>query len=147
MRESNPNVHVMEVAKESDITEHPSSINPIHMRVLVPAGRVWRKPGESLEITAKGSKNLPGGRDKDPSQNSAMERDAMKNIGAEVVNIPPSAKKCNLESMQLEIIISETSKLPNLLLFLPEADVLLRFFFAGRVLEYLSRCFFTFDQR
>eukprot|EP00794_Sanderia_malayensis_P002121 gene2121-biopygen1899 len=48
-----------------------------------------------------------------------------------------SAKKCNLESMPLEIIISETSKLPNLLLFCvvskQQADVLLRFFIACRV--------------
>eukprot|EP00794_Sanderia_malayensis_P013317 gene13317-biopygen10624 len=111
MRESNPNVHVMEVAKECDITEALKDTSPTYWTedvllyldavsfvhksnpyedALSPAGRVWRKLGEGLKITAKGSKDLPSGRDNDPSQNSAMARDAMKNTGAEVVKIPPS---------------------------------------------------------
>eukprot|EP00794_Sanderia_malayensis_P012413 gene12413-biopygen9898 len=62
---------------------------------LSPAGSVWRKPGEGLEITAKGTKDLPGGRDNDPSQNSAMARDAINNIGAEFVNIPSRSPGIN----------------------------------------------------
>eukprot|EP00794_Sanderia_malayensis_P021470 gene21470-biopygen3678 len=83
MRESNPNVHVMDVAKECEITEALKDTSPafwtddvllyldavsfVHKSnpyedALSPAGRVWRKPGEGLEITAKGSKDLPGGR-------------------------------------------------------------------------------------
>eukprot|EP00794_Sanderia_malayensis_P004113 gene4113-biopygen2576 len=161
MRESNPNVHVMEVAKKCDITEvskktlcrvfttsgyqyirprrkglltlkdkkkrvayalkalkdtsptywtedvllYLDAVSFVHKSnpyedALSPAGRVWRKPGEGLEITAKGSKDLPGGRENDPSQNSAMARDAMKNIGAEVVNIPPRDMKERLDSLQ-----------------------------------------------
>eukprot|EP00794_Sanderia_malayensis_P020833 gene20833-biopygen15362 len=123
MRESNPNVHVMDVAKECEITEvskktlcrvftnsgyqyirprrkglltlkdkkkrvayalkalkdtspafwtddvllYLDAVSFVHKSnpyedALSPAGRVWRKPGEGLEITAKGSKDLPGGR-------------------------------------------------------------------------------------
>eukprot|EP00794_Sanderia_malayensis_P020982 gene20982-biopygen15488 len=89
----------MEVAKECDIME-----NKFLFR---------RKPGEVLEITAKGARicqvegyvtmgaRLTGKekllllQDNDPSQNSAMARDAMKNIGAEVVNIPPRSLDIN----------------------------------------------------
>ena len=35
--------------------------NP-HLDALSPKARVWRKPGEGLQITSKGSKDLPGGK-------------------------------------------------------------------------------------
>eukprot|EP00794_Sanderia_malayensis_P004313 gene4313-biopygen3501 len=146
----------MEVAKECDITEvkdvllYLDAVSFVHKSnlyedALSPAGRVRRKPGEGLEITVKGSKDLPGGR-VCHYVDTEMNHDDFRAQCAKL-----SARKCNLESMPLEIIISETSKLPNLLLFCvvskPQADVLLRFFIAAGSLEHLSRCFFTFDQR
>eukprot|EP00794_Sanderia_malayensis_P010359 gene10359-biopygen8500 len=196
MRESNPNVHVMDVAKECEITEvskktlcqvftnsgyqyirprrkglltlkdkkkrvayalkalkdtspafwtddvllYLDAVSFVHKSnpyedALSPAGRVWRKPGEGLEITAKGSKDLPGGRVCHYVVGICHGAGAV--LVEEYSTMNGSARKCNLESMPLERIISETSKLPNLLLFCvaskPQADVLLRFFIAGRV--------------
>ena len=212
MRESNPNVHVHEIARECDLTvvsrktlsrilnqagykyirprrkgiltandkrkrvayatEAVKNTSPTfwthdvllyldavsfvhktnpYQDALAPSSRVWRTPGEGLEVTAKGSKDLRGGhichyvvgicfgggavlveeyetmngkyfsefietslrrvlldraaitgkkkllflQDNDPSQNSAMAKEALKNIGAEVVKIPPRSPDLN----------------------------------------------------
>ena len=120
-------------------------------RCLAPAAREWRTPGEGLEITAKGSKDVGGRKichfivgisfgagavvieeymkmteeyfsdfientlhrvlldraaatgkekllflqDNDPSQNSGKAKEALKNIGAEVVKILPRSPDLN----------------------------------------------------
>ena len=139
-----------------DVLLYLDAISFVHKRnphgdALAPAARVWRTPGEGLEITAKGSKDLRGGnichflvgicfgggavlveeysimngkyfsefiettlhrvlldraavagkekllflQDNDPSQNSAKAREAIENIGAEVVKIPARSPDLN----------------------------------------------------
>lgn len=139
-----------------DVLLYLDAVSFVHKRnpfqdALAPAGKVWRTPGEGLEITAKGSKELGGGnichfvvgirfgagailveeyskmngkyfskfiettlqrvlldraevtgaekllflQDNCPSQNSAMAKEAMENIGAEVVDIPPRSPDLN----------------------------------------------------
>ncbi|KAL9978526.1 hypothetical protein ACROYT_G016052 [Oculina patagonica] len=51
----------LETSNANDSTEN-MHIHCSHMPATAPKGRVWRKQGEGLEVTAKGSKNLAGGR-------------------------------------------------------------------------------------
>ena len=139
-----------------DVLMYLDEVSFVHKRnpcadALAPAARVWRTPGEGLQLTAKGSKDVGGGnichfivgisfgagavvieeytkmngeyfsdfientlhrvlldraaatgkekllflQDNDPSQNSGKAKEALKNIGAEVVKIPPRSPDLN----------------------------------------------------
>ena len=139
-----------------DVLLYLDAVSFVHKRnpyedALAPAARVWRTPGEGLELTAKGRKDLRGGnichyvvgisfgggavlveeyttmngkyfsefiekslhkilidraaakgkdkllflQDNDPSQNSAKAKEALNNIGAEVVKIPARSPDLN----------------------------------------------------
>ena len=56
-----PNYYKDHVAFYLDGVSFVHKYNP-YRESLSPRGRVWRKPGEGLSITAKGSKDLPAGR-------------------------------------------------------------------------------------
>ena len=58
---SNPNFWKDDIAFYLDGVSFVYKRNPAN-NATAPKARVWRKPGEGLEITAKGSKDLAGGR-------------------------------------------------------------------------------------
>ena len=58
---SNPNIWKDDIAFYLDGVSFVHKRNPANS-ATAPKARVWRKPGEGLQITAKGSKDLAGGR-------------------------------------------------------------------------------------